>query len=271
MSINQLIFSRMMYNENVKILVFIPMYNCAPQIARVLNRLVAYKDYFHSILLVDNKSQDQTASVAQATAQSLHLQNLTILINNQNINLGGSHKVAFDFALKNNFTHLVVLHGDDQADFSDLVTALHQKESPVDAFLGARFLSESKLIGYSKFRICGNLVLNVLCSLVCRRKIFDMGSGLNMYSAKFLQDKRYLSFPNDLTFNVFLLFHTCRNNYSLNFFPLTWREEDQVSNAKVFRQMSSILKLCFKTLMNRDSIYSHRPIKEYAYEIYYQV
>ena len=42
--------------------------------------------------------------------------------------------------------------------------------------------------------------------------------------------KFYLNFPNGLTFNYYLLFYTVAKKLSFKFFPLSWREDDQVSN-----------------------------------------
>lgn len=250
-----------------KTLIFIPAYNCQPQIGRVLRRLSEYHSYFQGILIIDNRSEDETLQEAVKTAKELGLINTTILINNKNVSLGGSHKVAFRFSLDNDYDRLIVLHGDDQADFGDIIPHLNKE---IDCLLGARFHKNSKLIGYSKFRTFGNIVLNSVCSIVCRRKILDMGSGLNLYSKNFIQDERYLSFPNDLTFNVFLLFHSCFANYKLSFFPISWRDEDQISNARLFRQMKKILGLSLKTLLNKKLVYNSHSEGDYRYEVLYQ-
>lgn len=246
------------------------MYNCKAQISRVLKRLIPFKEDFHGVLLVDNKSQDGTVEEAKKILSEIKLTNSTILINQENVNLGGSHKVAFKFALTHGYDQVVVLHGDDQADFADISPILKKKTALADCLLGARFHPESKLLGYSKFRIFGNIVLNIVCSLVCKNKVLDMGSGLNLYSKKFIEDNRYMSFPNDLTFNVSLLFHSYFAGYKVTFFPLTWREEDQISNAKLFKQMKTILALSLKTFFNKHLVYENNTLKEYNYEIFYQ-
>ena len=245
-----------------KTLLFIPAFNCASQIHRVLLSILPHASLFQQILLIDNQSQDGTVAESRRAIDELGLENTKILINPVNISLGGSHKVAFDFALKEGFNKVVVLHGDDQADIADLVAEIKVgAHLGTDCLLGARFHPDSRLIGYSRFRIFGNLLLNLMCSLVCRRRILDMGSGINLYSSEFLKDTRYRNFSNDLTFNIFLLFHACFNNYKIKFFPISWKEEDQISNAKVFRQMWIILGLCFKTLLCRNSLYAFNASK----------
>ena len=39
-----------------------------------------------------------------------------VLRNSENYNLGGSHKIGLNYALENEYTHLAICHGDDQAN-----------------------------------------------------------------------------------------------------------------------------------------------------------
>jgi dolichol-phosphate mannosyltransferase len=252
-----------------KFLIFIPCYRCENQIERVIYKLKASK-LEASVLLIDNLSPDHTLDKAQTALDKYHVSPAVILKNSQNYNLGGSHKVAFNYALEHGFSHVIVLHGDDQADLSDLIPFIESNSHiEYDCLLGSRFHPQSSLKGYSKFRIFGNTILNHFCSLVCSAPISDMGSGLNMYSAHFLKDARYLTFPNDLTFNVSLLFHSYLAGYRVSFFPISWREEDQVSNAKVFTQMKIILSTIIKVLKDKSALYSGA-LQVYASEVIYK-
>lgn len=228
-----------------KILLFIPMYNCAPQIGRVLASITPQVQLlFSEVLVVDNRSTD--GSVQQAIAGGAHITNckFTVVRNTTNVSLGGSHKVAFAYLKEHNYNALVVLHGDDQGSVADLVPYLKDGSAwQYDCFLGARFASGSKLFGYSSFRTIGNRVFNAAISLLLGGSITDMGSGLNFYRAEFLKGDFFYSFPDDLTWNVYLLYYAVWQKNRLAFFPLSWREEDQVSNAKVFRQGWRIIKL----------------------------
>ena len=143
-----------------KILVFIPGYNCEKQIVRVLKQFdEEVLNYIDEIIFVNNRSTDNTEDAVLKYKKENKSLPIKVLRNDENYNLGGSHKVAFNYALKNKFDYLIVLHGDDQGDIHDLLPYLKNKEyKNFDCFLGARFLKESKLKGYSKFRIFGNRV-----------------------------------------------------------------------------------------------------------------
>jgi glycosyltransferase involved in cell wall biosynthesis len=224
--------------QTERILVFIPMYNCERQIPRVLARFGEdVQRLFTEIIIVDNGSKDGSVEAAtQALAKLEHLPG-SVLVNEHNVNLGGSHKVAFNYALAHGFDYVVVLHGDDQADINDLVPALREGEHRrYDSLLGSRFMRGSRLLGYSRFRTLGNHVFNLLFTASARRRVHDLGSGLNLYRVSYLEPRFYLGFPDSLTFNIHLLLAGVHRRSSFAFFPLSWREEDQRSNVKMVRQ-----------------------------------
>ncbi|WP_042195345.1 glycosyltransferase family 2 protein [Paenibacillus camerounensis] len=228
-----------------KIIVFIPMYNCQDQIIRVLTQFDSnVKQYIEEILIVNNRSTDNGEAVAIEKMQKIEDVKVTLLRNVDNYGLGGSHKVAFDYGLKNNYDYLIVLHGDDQGDIREIVPYLQKEEyKNYDCLLGARFHRDSKLEGYSWFRTFGNRVYNFLFSLVAGRKIFDLGSGLNMYKLEIFKNGYHTKFPDDLTFNYCMILGSIYRKQKLRFFPLTWREDDQVSNVKLTRQAVRVLNL----------------------------
>lgn len=244
-----------MPKENI--LVFIPMYNCENQIARVLSRFTPdVRKKFTEILVVDNRSKDQSIRAAREALEKLDGIKTTLVQNDMNFSLGGSHKVAFNYALTKGYDYLAVLHGDDQGQIDDLVRLLDEnKHHEVDALLGSRFHRGSRLVGYSRLRTLGNILFNMGCSLILRAKITDMGSGLNLYHRNSFKDQRYLFFNNNLTFNVQLLFYQIHTKQRVVFFPITWSEEDQVSNAKVMKQGLIILKLLAQYLFAKNKLF----------------
>jgi hypothetical protein len=117
-------------------------------------------------------------------------------------------------------------------------------------------MKNSKLVGYSNFRIFGNFVFNTFVSIITRNRIFDLGSGLNIYKTNYIVNKFYLGFPNNLTFNVYMLYYGIWINSKYKFFPLTWREEDQISNAKLFKQSQEMFVLSMQYLFAKKQLFS---------------
>lgn len=239
-----------------KIMVFIPCYRCEAQVVRVLEQFDdELQQLIDTVVVVDNQSPDNTLSTAvEKGKQVLNACNFIAWRNNDNYGLGGSHKAAFTYALENNFDYLVVLHGDDQADLRDLKPHLQSGEyEKHDCFMGARFMPGSELKGYSWFRTFGNRVYNLLFSIPVLKRVYDLGSGLNMYRLEKFKEFYYKKFPDDLTFNYIMLLGSYYHGQSVKFFPITWREEDQVSNVKLFSQATRVLSLLSRYFFARGS------------------
>lgn len=259
-----------------KILLFIPMYNCEKQITRVLSQINnENKKYFSQIIIVNNRSTDNGEQAVTEYCKKHSELPIKLLRNDENYGLGGSHKVAFDYAVQNGFDYVVVLHGDDQGDISNLVPYLETKEyEEYDCFLGARFMKGSKLQGYSKFRTFGNYVYNFLFTLGTGCKIYDLGSGLNMYKVAILKDKFYGKYIDNLMFNYCMIMGASYYKHKIKFFPILWREEDQISNVKLSAQAIKVLKLLLSFVLNRKQFITaeHRTeiIENYNAQVIYE-
>lgn len=239
---------------NDRILLFIPSYNCEKQIIRVLETLTAeVMEYVAEVIIINNRSTDQTENVVQDFAQAHPELPLTLLRNNENYGLGGSHKVAFSYAIDNEFDYVIVLHGDDQGSILDLLPVFKSGAyRNYDCCLGARFQRDSRLQGYSHFRTFGNHVYNGLFSLALGRRIYDLGSGLNLYRVSMLTSGFYKKFPDNLTFNYCMILGLDYFRQKALFFPISWREEDQVSNVKMASQAFKVLRMLLQYVMNKQ-------------------
>ena len=109
----------------LKILLFIPGYNCENQITKVLDQLTEpVMKYISEVIFVNNRSTDDTEKKVLQYKEEHKKLPLHVLRNNDNYNLGGSHKVAFDYAKSNKFDYVIVLHGDNQGEISDILPIL---------------------------------------------------------------------------------------------------------------------------------------------------
>jgi dolichol-phosphate mannosyltransferase len=252
-----------------RILVFIPCYNCERQIGRVLQQFHAVPaGTFHEILVVDNRSTDRTASAAAAALPQVGTIPASVVRNADNYGLGGSHKAAFAYATRMGFTHVVVLHGDDQGSIEEVLPILaagdHRR---FDACLGARFMRGARLIGYSPLRRVGNHVFNALFSATVRRRVHDLGSGLNVFAASVFAEDHARRFPDDLRFNVYLLLSLHDRGLRVSYFPISWREDDQVSNVKLFSQALRTVAAAGEYVVRREHVRSgeHREVPRETY------
>lgn len=220
----------------MKILVFIPCYNCSKEVVLLIEKLsnTKFKNNCFDFLFIDNMSKDNTVRKILSAAKKFKLKNYKILRNNENYGVGGSHKIAFYYAIENNYDYVCVLHGDSQSDPLDIEKAIAGKNLVnYSALLGSRFMLGSKRLNYSILRTVGNVVINFLYSICLSKKITDLGSGLNFYSVKFLKKINFESFSNGHNFSHFLLLYLIVLKKKIMFFPINWYQDQQISNVNL--------------------------------------
>ncbi|KHL26746.1 dolichyl-phosphate mannose synthase [Croceibacterium mercuriale] len=246
------------------------MYRCAPQIPRVIEQFARLPGLPAdlAVLCIDNQSPDETLAAAEAALAASPVREKYLLRNDDNYGLGGSHKVAIDFAHQHGFEYLVVLHGDDQGSIADLqphlAAGVHRT---VDALLGARFMRGATLQGYSTLRTAANHVFNAIFSIIGGQWFSDLGSGLNLFRTSIFADGFHLKYADNLTFNYYLVFGLADHGHRFRFFPINWREDDQVSNARLFSQGIRMLKLLRQRLLSvaRFHAAEHRDVPRASY------
>ncbi len=251
-----------------RILLFIPAYNCQKQIIRVLGQLDSEMlRYITEAIVVNNRSTDDTELVVRGFMERHPDIPVRLLRNKENYGLGGSHKVAFSYAKSYGFDYVIVLHGDDQWRLEDFLPVLKTRYyARHDCVLGARFMRGSKLEGYSAFRTFGNFVYNFLFAAVVGKRVFDLGSGLNMYNVSMFKEEYYKKFPDNLMFNYCMILAGEYYQQDIRFYPISWREEDQVSNVKMVNQAITVLKML--TDYYRDPAVINHDYREKEIETY---
>jgi glycosyltransferase involved in cell wall biosynthesis len=236
-----------MLPEKKSVVLAIPMYNCSQEITLVLQDLVNNKAEIKHVWILDNKSTDGSInSVINFLKTKKFPYDVTLYQNYQNIGFGGSHKVILQKLLDSEYSAVAVLHGDYQARAKDLVPMIMQFRANGEMIFGARFMAKSMRINYSRMRVIWNGIFNAMVTWRYRKRIYDLGSGLNLFPKDSLPTLGIQSLPDDLTFNVELLKRALSGNVSFMWMPITWVSENQGSNVKVVRQSIKTLKLVLR-------------------------
>lgn len=236
-----------------KIGIFIPCYNVEKSIEAVLKSFTQKTlDRISEIVITDNCSSDHTFNKLQELRKlkSDFSKKLTIIKNLENYGLGGSQKIAYRYFTQNNFSHFMIIHGDNQGNPEEIAQRFLTKldENPeMDVIFASRFTSESSLQGYSVPRVLGNHFFNLLTWFLTGLRMSDAGTGIILYRTKALEKYPYMELSNFFHFNPqlnILLFE----DPDLKFMnvPLNWRDSKDGSNISPLFYCWILLKILLR-------------------------
>ena len=160
----------------MKVLVIIPAYNEAANIAQVIAQL---HDGFPDadLLVVNDASTDPTGMLAEKTglARVIHLP--------CNLGIGGAVQTGFIFAVQHAYEAALQFDGDGQHLATEIPALLEPlRKGDADVVIGSRFRSDNTGFRSSPWRRIGIRIFSVLNFMLIKQKITDNTSGFRAYN-----------------------------------------------------------------------------------------
>lgn len=190
-----------------KVTIYVPAYNAAATLPRVLDRIPAdIRDKVHEILIVDNHSTDDTQGVAAEYRESKGVDNLKIIRNEKNLGYGGSQKLAYRRAIDQSLGAIVMLHGDAQYApeiLGDLLSPILSGEA--DMVFGSRMSGDPRKGGMPLIRYLGNRFLTTIQNWVLGTRVSEFHSGYRVYSVEALRQVPFERLSSDYHFDTEIL------------------------------------------------------------------
>jgi glycosyltransferase involved in cell wall biosynthesis len=160
--------------ELPRILVVIPAYNEAANIARVVSAIYRYVPDV-DVVVVDDGSVDGTAALAREAGAE-------VISHPFNMGYGVACQTGFKFARRNGYEYVVQMDGDGQHEprcIPDLLAAV--RNPSVDVALGSRWLGLAQYQG-PVLRKFGKFFFGFLASLIIRHPVTDPTTGFQALS-----------------------------------------------------------------------------------------
>ena len=153
-----------------RIVAVVPAYDEAEVVGKVVGEIRAF-DPAIDIVVVDDASTDETASVAQSHGA-------IVLRLPHNVGIGGAVQTGFKFALAEGYDTAVRLDGDGQHDAAELGRLLAPLErGEADVVIGSRFVDPGGSYRPPLARRIGIRVFARLVSLLGGQRVTDTTSG----------------------------------------------------------------------------------------------
>ena len=161
----------------MKLLIIIPAYNEAENIARVVEELketVPQYDY----VVINDGSRDETAAVCRRNGYPL-------LDLPTNLGLTGAFQTGMRYACEKDYDAVIQIDGDGQHD-PKYIPAMAEKmeKEQLDLVIASRFLKEKRKL---TLRTLGNAMLDGAIRMTTGKKITDSTSGMRMYGKRLLE------------------------------------------------------------------------------------
>lgn len=186
-----------------------PAYNAERTIEKTYRDIP--KEFIDEILVVDDKSKDKTAAIAQKL-------NLKTFIHPKNLGYGGNQKTCYKEALRLGADIIVMIHPDYQYDATltgELIKPI--LDNRFDIMLGSRIRSRKEALGGGMpvYKYLSNRILTVLENLVLGLNLSEYHTGFRAYKKEVLKKLPFNNFSNDFVFDQQILICAAKSGFKI--------------------------------------------------------
>jgi len=220
-----------------KFLIFIPAYNVEKKILSVLKRIPneVFDKYYVRILIIEDFSKDNTKSIINEYMKTRNDNLINIIINEKNYGYGGVQKIAFKFAIKNDFDYVIMLHGDGQyapEKIPEFISSLLNNNA--DAVFGSRLINPKDALkgGMPLYKFIGNRLLTFVQNLIIQTKMSEFHSGYRSYKVNSLRKINFEKNTNNFHFDTEIIIQLLKLKFVIKEIAMPTFYGDEVSHLK---------------------------------------
>lgn len=199
------------HNGANQVAIFIPAFNAASTLGKVLDRIPAHlKHQVAEVFVIDNNSTDNTHLVVVDYREKHGLHNLEVIRNPVNVGYGGSQKIAYRRCIERGYGCVAMLHGDAQYAPELLETLIEPVlNGQADMMFGSRMSGHPLRGGMPLIRYLGNRALTMVQNFVLGTSLSEFHSGYRVFSVEALKQIPFEKFSSDYHFDteMIILFH----------------------------------------------------------------
>ncbi len=218
-----------MYNSK-KIIVVLPAYNAVSTLEKTVKDLPSLVD---EIILVDDKSTDQTAQLAKQLG-------LVVFEHVKNLGYGGNQKTCYRLALERGADIIVMVHPDYQYDphlvkyFAEFIG-----DNYFDVMLGSRIRSRRETLagGMPRYKYLANRVLTIFENIVSGYNLSEWHTGMRAYARPVLENINWQNNSDDFVFDSQVLFQIVAKQYRIGEIPVPVRYFKEASSINFSRSL----------------------------------
>lgn len=220
--------------------------------------VLKYVDKFENILIVDDKSTDETKSILNHLKNQY--QNIKIISNNKNLGPGASLSLGIDHFLNSDSEYLIKIDGDNQFKENDVkrLRKLTEKTN-YDFIKGDRFWENGIEGKIPLIRYFGNAFASFLLKISSGNwNLNDPLNGLFLFSKKSLKDfqipKLFKRYGYPFFIATYMTNLSIEKNLKILQIKNTISYENQKSNLNAFIMFFKLVYFAFKSFLKKISL-----------------
>lgn len=207
-----------------KVVAVLPAYNAAKTLERTL--LDFPKQQVDEIILVDDRSQDGTAELAER--MGLH-----VVRHEKNTGYGGNQKTCYRLALQTGADYVVMIHPDYQYDSRLISLAIGFIRLGIcDVVLGSRIRTRREALdgGMPRIKYLANRGLTTIENIALGQNVGDFHTGFRAYRREVLERIPFERNSDAFVFDSQFLMQCIHFGYRLGDIPVPVRYFDEASS-----------------------------------------
>ena len=235
-----------MVNKEKKILVFTATYNEKESIEKLI---LGIKENLplSSIFIIDDNSPDGTAAIIKEL--QIKVENLDLLVRDKKYGLDSAHKLAFEYAKKNNFDYLITMDADfshDPKELTKIVENLHSNSF----VLGSRYVYGGKCLMKGS-RLIISYLGNKFIKIISGIKSNEFTTSYRGFNLEKLENF-HLNNVNYKGYSFFMgtIFELYKINIDIKEIPITFQDRSKgiskIPRFELFRTLKNLLIFFFK-------------------------
>ncbi len=239
--------------KDQKVAIFIPAFNAASTVGKVLDRIPEnLREQMAEIFVVDNNSTDDTSMVAIEYREKKGMRNLEVIRNPQNMGYGGSQKIAYRRCIDRDYDCVAMLHGDAQYApelLETLITPI--LEGKADMVFGSRMSGDPLKGGMPIIRFIGNRALTMMQNFFLGTRLTEFHSGYRVFSVKALANIPFEKFSSDYHFDTEMIILFVDRGFRIQEMPIPTYYGDE-------KNYVNIWDYGMKVLITTSTYFFHR-------------
>jgi glycosyltransferase involved in cell wall biosynthesis len=236
-----------------KVIVVLPAYNAEKTLEKTINEID--RNLVDEIVLVDDKSHDQTAKLAENLG-------LSVFLHEKNSGYGANQKTCYRVALEKGADIIIMIHPDYQYDpkvIKYMVGLI--REDYCDVVLGSRIRSRKETLagGMPVYKYFANRILTFFENVLSGYNLSEWHTGLRAYKRTVLEKIDFQNNSDDFVFDSQVLFQIIEKGFSIGEIPVPVRYSTESSSINLIASVRygiltllTAFKFFFKRIFKKE-------------------